>query len=218
MSKTTEILEKSQRFIEDLEKKNQKLDIIIENAGLSMRCAFEEYPFENHEYMTKVNYEGPVIHTKVVLPHFLKNKRGQIVLINSVSGLLAPGLRSSYAGSKHALKGFFDSLRVELNEQNIQITQIYPGYVQTNISKNALMDKPGQSLGKTDGNIAQGQDVKIFCQEVVKCIYWKIQDKVITQKFIHKLGAKLRYIIPDYIHQSIYKNIKQQIQAFNQSK
>jgi len=68
----------------------------------------------------------------------IQNKAGQIVGISSASGKISPAYRSSYGGSKHALIGIFDSLRTEMAPYNIKITSILPGYVKTNISKNAL--------------------------------------------------------------------------------
>lgn len=94
-----------------------------------MRSELKDYSFENHEYMTNLNYHGPVAHVKGLLNHLIENKSGHIVLVNSIAGLLAPGMRTSYVGSKHALRGFFDSLRAEIAEYNVKVTSIYPGYV-----------------------------------------------------------------------------------------
>lgn len=73
----------------------------------------------------------------------IKNKSGQIVGITSAAGKLAKGYRSSYAGSKHAMVGILDSLRSELHPYGIKVTNILPGYVQTNLSKNAFGAKDG---------------------------------------------------------------------------
>ena len=116
MSKPYEVIEKSAEFIKKLEKEGKKLDIIVQNAGVSQRSSFLEYDFANHEYMTNLNYHGPVAHTKAVLEHLISNKSGQIVVVNSISGLLTPGYRTSYVGSKHALTGFFGSLRCEVRD------------------------------------------------------------------------------------------------------
>lgn len=73
-----------------------------------------------------------------ILPHMIKNKSGQIVGITSVQGKLGTTYRSSYAGSKHAFVGILDSLRSEVHADGIKVTNIMPGYVRTNISKNAF--------------------------------------------------------------------------------
>jgi len=76
MSKTKEIMEKTQEFMKSLAAKNVKLDIVIENAGVSMRSEFKDTDYENHEYITNLNYNGPVAHVKAILPHFIENKSG----------------------------------------------------------------------------------------------------------------------------------------------
>jgi NADP-dependent 3-hydroxy acid dehydrogenase YdfG len=76
MSRSNDLMEKSEQFIKKLESEGKKLDIIVENAGVSQRSFFKDYDFANHEYMTQLNYHGPVAHTKVILPHLMKNKSG----------------------------------------------------------------------------------------------------------------------------------------------
>lgn len=88
--------------------------------------------------MFDVNVNGPFRHIQTILPHMIKNKGGQIVGITSIQAKLATAYRSSYAASKHALLGILDSLRSELADKNIVVTNILPGYIKTNISKNAL--------------------------------------------------------------------------------
>ena len=73
----------------------------------------------------------------------IKNKSGQIVGITSVQGKISPPFRTSYAGSKHAIIGILDSLRCQLFDDNIQVTNIMPGYVNTNLSKNAFAANAG---------------------------------------------------------------------------
>lgn len=85
--------------------------MVVENAGVSMRCEFKEYDFSNHLSLFDVNVHGPVRHIQCFLGHMIKNRGGQIVGITSAAGKLATTYRSSYAGSKHALIGIFDSLR-----------------------------------------------------------------------------------------------------------
>lgn len=108
-----------------------------------MRCKFLEYSYENHEYITDVNYHGPVSHTKAILPHMINNKSGHLIVISSVAALLSPGLRTSYSGSKAAVSAFYNSLRTEVRDHGISVTNVYPGYVSTNLSKNALVGEKG---------------------------------------------------------------------------
>ena len=88
--------------------------------------------------MFDINVHAPFNHLQTILPHFLRQGSGQIVGITSLAGKLAKAYRSSYAGSKHAFVGILDSLRSELKPHNIKVCNILPGYIKTNLSKNAL--------------------------------------------------------------------------------
>lgn len=125
----------------------------MENAGVSMRCAFNDYAFKNHIAMFDVNVHGPVNHVKCLLPHLIKHKTGHIVGVTSVAGKLATAYRSSYAGSKHAFIGILDSWRTEFGPFGIKVTNIMPGYIKTNLSINALSSGEGEKFGVTDKNI-----------------------------------------------------------------
>lgn len=103
-----------------------------------MRCEFVDYSFENHKSLFDVNVHGPYRHLQLVVPHMIKNKCGHIVGVSSQAGKLATAYRTSYAGSKHAFIGILDSLRTELKPYNIRVCNIMPGYIKTNISKNAM--------------------------------------------------------------------------------
>ena len=121
-----------------------------------MRCEFLHYAFENHLALFDVNVNGPCKHMKAVFPHMIKNKSGQIIGITSQSGKLSPAFRTSYSGSKAAFIGILDSLRSELRPYGIRVCNIMPGYIKTNLSKNALGAGAGEKYGMTDENISQG--------------------------------------------------------------
>jgi len=122
MGRCEEVMEKSSALIKTFEQNNKKIDIVIENAGISMRTEFKDFPWKNHIEMTNINFHGPVAHTKAILPHFLKNKSGQFVPVSSLAGKVGPALRSNYAGTKHAVVGFFDALRAEVADDGISVT------------------------------------------------------------------------------------------------
>ena len=134
----------------ELEKNGKKLDVIVENAGVGMRCQLKDFSFENHLSMYDVNVNGPFKHLQCLQPHFAKNKSGHIVGITSVQGKLATANRSSYAATKHAFIGILDTLRSEWYDDGVKVTNIMPGYVRTNVSKNALGAETGETFGATD--------------------------------------------------------------------
>ena len=93
--------------------------------------------------MLDVNVHGPFLHMQCLVQHMAARKSGHIVGITSVAGKLASTHRSSYAGSKHALIGILDSMRAELRDEGIAVTNVMPGYIATNLSKNALVSGTG---------------------------------------------------------------------------
>ena len=93
--------------------------------------------------------------------HIIKKESGQIVVISSVIGKFGTPLRTSYAGSKHALQGFFDSLRAEIHDKNIAVTIICPGYVSTEVSNNALT-ADGTKYNINDKGNANGMSTEVY--------------------------------------------------------
>jgi short-subunit dehydrogenase len=103
----------------------------------------------------RTNYLGPVALTKALLPAMKARKQGQFIVISSVLGKLALPGRSAYCASKHALHGFFDTLRAEVSPDNIDVTVALPGWVRTSVSVNALTGNGGRH-GKNDTGTATG--------------------------------------------------------------
>ncbi|XP_004698683.2 dehydrogenase/reductase SDR family member 7 [Echinops telfairi] len=119
-----------------------KIDILVNNGGRSQRSLFIDTSLDVYRELMVLNYLGTVSLTKHVLPHMIERKQGKIFTINSIVGFMSAPLASGYCGSKHALRGFFNSLRIELAAYypGIIISSIYPGPVQSNIVKNAITE------------------------------------------------------------------------------
>jgi short-subunit dehydrogenase len=115
-----------------------RIDILINNGGLSQRSEAAETPMEIDRRLMEVNYFSAVALTKAVLPYMKRQKSGQIVTISSIAGKFGFYLRSSYSAAKHALHGFFESLRLENEKSGIRVMMVCPGKVKTNISLNAI--------------------------------------------------------------------------------
>ncbi len=144
------------------------VDILINNAGISQRALAAQTQLSVDKQLMDTNYLGTIAVTKAVLPVFLQKRKGHIVTITSVVGKIGTPMRSSYAASKHALHGFFDSLRAELPE-TIAVTLICPGFVQTNVSINALTgDGTPQQI--MDNATANGLTPDKFCQSALRAI------------------------------------------------
>nr|XP_004649293.1 dehydrogenase/reductase SDR family member 7-like [Jaculus jaculus] len=124
-----------------------KIDILVNNGGRSQRSLAQDANMDVFKELIELNYLGTVSLTKSVLPHMMERKQGKIVVINSLSGIASVPLSSGYCASKHALRGFFNSLQTELTEYpGITICNIYPGPVQSDIVKNALTEDIAKPL------------------------------------------------------------------------
>ncbi len=136
-------------IVKDVFAKFERVDYLINNGGISQRSTVLETPVEIDRRIMEVNFFGTVALTKCVLPYMLKQGGGHLAATSSISGKFGFYQRSAYAASKHALHGFFESLRLEVRKQNIRVSMIVPGRVRTNISLNAI-DKEGRAHGKMD--------------------------------------------------------------------
>jgi len=171
-----------------------RIDILVNNGGISQRSLAIETNISVDKRIMEVNYTGTVALTKTILPHFIENKKGQFVVTTSMVGLIGTPLRSSYAASKHALHGFFDSLRAEISAYNIAVTLICPGFVSTNISMNALTGD-GTSQQKMDTATANGISPERFAKLMAKAIYSKKEEAYIAG-FKEKLGVYVKRWFP----------------------
>ncbi|PKD43891.1 short chain dehydrogenase [Rhodohalobacter barkolensis] len=114
------------------------IDMLINNGGVSQRSYAVETEMSTVRRVMEVNFFGTVALTKALLPTLIEQQSGHIVVISSVMGKFGTKFRSTYAASKHALHGWFDSLRQELYEHNVEVTLVCPGYVKTDVTINAL--------------------------------------------------------------------------------
>jgi dehydrogenase/reductase SDR family protein 7B len=161
-----------------------KIDVLINNAGVSQRSLVMETTTAVERNLMEVNFYAPVSLTKALLPYFIEQKSGQIVVISSIAGKFGFALRSTYAASKHALQGYFEALRLELKDIPIYITIICPGRVLTNISYNALNGK-----GNTHAKLDDGQRHGISAAKCARKI-----EKAIKNKQYEVLIGKLELI------------------------
>ena len=145
------------------------IDIIFNNAGISQRATTIDTEFSVFNKIMDLNFFAPVILTKTLLPKMVVNGGGQIALTTSISGKFGFPLRSAYCASKHALYGFFETVAAEYFNDNIRVTIVCPGRVQTNISFNAL-EKDGKQHGKLDPGQAKGVTAQHAAKKIVRAL------------------------------------------------
>lgn len=182
-----------------------KLDILINNAGISQRGLAVDTGLTTDFKIFNTNFFGTVALTKAVLPYFTARQSGQLVVVSSVVGKFGTPLRSTYAASKHALHGFFDSLRAEVHKDHIDVTIICPGYVQTDISLNALAGD-GNKHAKMDKNTANGLPVDYFVKRMLKAIANKRKEAVIGGR-IETTGVYLKRFFPRLLDKMVRKRM-----------
>jgi short-subunit dehydrogenase len=131
------------------------LDMLINNAGIGQRDLAEHTILDVDRRIMEIDYFGPVALSKFVLPHFLQRRRGHFVVISSMAGKIGAPMRSAYAAAKHALYGFFESLRAEVANRGVLVTMVCPGFIHTNFSLHALCGD-GRNYGVMDSASAHG--------------------------------------------------------------
>ncbi len=129
-----------------------RVDILVNNAGISQRSLTKDTQFSVYKRLMDINYLGTVKLSLHMLDAFTKKGSGHFVNISSSAGKFGVPLRTGYSASKFALHGFFEGLRAELKDTTIGITMVCPGFINTDISKNALT-----ADGKAQGTMDQAQ-------------------------------------------------------------
>lgn len=120
---------------------------MVHNAGIAIRDRAANLGLDVHQRVLDTNYLGPVVLTQALLPSMIARRAGQFVVISSLSGKYGGPLLAAYAASKHALHGYFETLRGEEREHGITVTIVIPGFIRTEITAHALTGT-GQPFGK----------------------------------------------------------------------
>ena len=141
------------------------VDLLVNNAGVSQRSLCKDTDLAVYQKLMDVDVMGQIALTKAVLPHMLNRGSGHLSVTASVAGKVGVPQRSGYCAAKHAVMGFFDALRAEVEDEGLHVSTIVPGFIRTDISRNALA-ADGSRYGELDDDIAGGMDVN-DCAEVI---------------------------------------------------
>ena len=194
---------KMQQVTEDALQLFGKIDILINNGGISQRSPIIETSIEVDKKLIDIDYLGTVALSKALLPYFVANQSGHYVVVSSLMGKFSSPLRSAYCGAKHALHGFFDALRLEHDKDNIKVTIICPGFVNTNVARNALT-ADGSKQGYQDDMTENGLDVDVFVKCMLKAIR-KEKYETYIGKF-EKFGVYVKRLSPKLLHQLVLRS------------
>ena len=184
--RATEIVAQALRFF-------GRVDVFVNNAGISQRATVMETSLEVEKRIMDVNYFGGIAIVKALLPLMVRQGGGQLVVMSSVMGKMGIPWRSTYAASKHALHGYFDALRAELISANIKVTVICPGYVNTEVTKHALMGD-GSSHNRYSKASKNGYSPREFAIKALRAIEKDKYEVIIARK--ERIGIWIKRFFP----------------------
>ncbi len=179
-----------------------RIDYVIHCAGVSQRSLALETQIEVSQKIMNINFWAPVIISKELLPAMISAGGGSISIVSSLVGKFGTSLRSSYAASKHALHGYFDSLRIETENQNIHISIVCPGFIKTNLTHSALL-ADGSAQNKMDDAQQNGMLPNECAAQIVKAIEARKQEVYIGGN--EKYAIILKRFFPTYFSKMIRK-------------
>jgi short-subunit dehydrogenase len=178
------------------------LDILVHNGGISQRSRVADTDLAVDRRIMEVNFFGTVALTKEVLPWFREQGEGRFVVITSLVGELPTPLRSAYSASKHALHGFFESLRAEEYDNGLRVTLVMPGFVRTLVSVNALT-ADGSAQGSMDDAQLSAMPAEECAERLLKAVQQGRDQVIIAGR--EKAGVYLKRWSPPLYRRLIRK-------------
>ena len=178
------------------------IDVLFNNGGISQRGMALQTPLEIDRKIMEIDYFGTIALSKEVLKHMVQHKSGHVATTSSLVGKFGSPWRSSYAAAKHALHGFFDSVRTELHDDNIKITMICPGFIKTDVSVNAL-GADGKPTGEMDNAQANGMSAEECARKMIQAVESNKLEVVIGGK--ERFGVLIKRLFPSLFAKIILK-------------
>lgn len=195
-----------EQLIQETVKTYGKIDILINNAGISMRALFNECQLSVIEEVMNINFWGTVYCTKYALPHLLKQK-GSVVGVSSIAGYKGLPGRTGYSASKFAMQGFLEALRIENRNQDLHVLIACPGFTASNIRKSAL----GQD-GTMQGESPRHEDKMMRAEEVahyiIKATLQRKRTIILTRQ--GKLTVWLNKFFPGFMDKLTFNHMKKE--------
>ncbi|WP_026950325.1 SDR family oxidoreductase [Algoriphagus mannitolivorans] len=180
-----------------------RIDILINNAGISMRALFQDLDLEVFRKVMDTNFWGTVYATKYCLPEILKSK-GSIIGISSINGYRGTPARTAYTASKYAMNGFFESLRTEVMKQGVHVLVVAPGFTSSNI-RNTALTADGSSQGESPRDEAKMMSSEEVAEHILKATLKRKRDIVLTTQ--GKLAVFLNKWMPGILDGIVYNQM-----------
>lgn len=180
-----------------------RIDVLVNNAGITMRALFEDLDLKVLRQVMEVNFWGVVYCTHFALPHLLKSK-GVIVGMSSVAGYKGLPTRSAYSASKFAVEGFLEALRIENLKKGVSILIARPGFVATNI-RNTMMAADGKQQGKSHKDEGKSMSPEEVAKEIVIAVRKRKRTVILSSTAI--LSYWINKFAPSYLDKLVYKHV-----------
>ena len=157
------------------------VDMLVNNAGVSQRSLIIDTNFSVYRELMEVNFFAPVRLTQLILPHMIERGNGHVAVVSSIAGKVGVPLRGGYSAAKHALLGWYDTLRAELETAyGIDVSVVVPGSVQTDVAINAL-SATGEARGHSDENIANGMPVAEAAWQIAEGLSARVREILVAE-------------------------------------
>lgn len=195
--------EDNERMVKETIAHYGRIDVLINNAGISMRALFEEMHLSVFHQVMDTNFWGTVYATKFALPEILKNK-GHIIAISSINGYRGTPARTAYTASKYAMNGFMESLRTEVMKRGVHVLVACPGFTASNIRNNALT-ADGSVQGESPRDEQQMMTAEEVAEAILKATIKKKRDLVLTRQ--GKLAVFLNKWMPGIMDGIVYNHM-----------
>ena len=194
------------RLVEQAVARFGGLDVLVNNAGISMWARFDEVTdLSIYEQLMRVNYLGAVYCTHHALPHVTK-ARGLLVAVSSLTGKMGVPTRTGYAASKHALQGFFDSLRIELEGSGVDVLVVSPGFVATEVRAHAF-GADGKPLGASPRREDRETMPLEECVDLMVAAMERRRRELVMTRMA-RLGLALKLVAPSLVDRMTAAAIK----------
>jgi len=191
------------RLMELTVKKFKGIDILINNAGISMRAIFADTDLSVLKKIMDVNFWGTVYCTRLAIPYILHSK-GSIIAVSSIAGIKGLPGRTGYSASKFAVNGFMEALRIENSKKHIHVGVIYPGYTTSNI-RNTALNKDGNEQAETPFEEEKLMPASVVATEIVQMVRERKPESVLTSQ--GKITFWINKFFPRFLDTMVYKTI-----------
>ena len=198
--------EQTRKMIQEVVDRFGRIDLLINNAGISMRSMFETVDLQVLKQVMDINFWGTVYATHAALP-YLKQSKGGIIGISSIAGYRGLPVRTGYSASKFAMNGFLEALRTELIGTGVHVLTACPGFTASNI-RNASLTGDGSIAGET----MREEDKMMSAEEVASEIYYAYlkKKKTLILTFQGKLTVFLNKWLNGFLDKMVYNTLKKE--------